>query len=115
MSHAIARFTPAGRLLIAESVRGGMPQAHVAGRMGMSRTTVAKWWRRWPPDGEAGLADRSSRPRRSPRRADHAVEDRVCRLRRQKRWGPEGIAARTGVPAPTVHRILVRDGLNRLS
>jgi len=39
----------------------------------------------------------------------------VCRLRRQKRWGPARIAARTGVPASTVHRILVRNGLNRLS
>jgi len=59
--------------------------------------------------------DRSSRPRRCPRRTDAAVEAKVCRLRRQKRWGPSRIAARVGVPASTVHRILVRHGLNRLS
>ena len=30
MSHANARFTPAGRLLIVERIEAGMPQAHVA-------------------------------------------------------------------------------------
>ncbi|MCQ3811787.1 MAG: IS481 family transposase [Acidimicrobiia bacterium] len=115
MSHANARFTPMGRLLIVQRVEAGMAQAHVAAQMGLSRATVAKWWRRWVEHGEAGLVDRSSRPHRSPRRTDAAVEAKVCRLRRQKRWGPARIAARLGVPASTVHRILVRNGLNRLS
>ena len=114
MSHANARFTPMGRLLIVQRVEAGMPQAHVAAQMGLSRATVAKWWRRWVEHGEAGLVDRSSRPHRSPRRTDAAVEAKVCRLRRQKRWGPARIAARLGVPASTVHRVLVRHGLNRL-
>ena len=39
----------------------------------------------------------------------------MCRLRRQKRWGPARIGARLGVPSSTVHKILVRNGLNRLS
>ena len=30
MSHANARFTPAGRLLIVQRIEAGMPQAHVA-------------------------------------------------------------------------------------
>ena len=115
MSHANARFTPAGRLLVVQRIEAGMPQAHVAAQMGLSRATVAKWWKRWVEEGEAGLRDRSSRPHRSPRRTDPAVEARVCRMRRQKRWGPARIAARVGVPASTVHRILVRNGLNRLS
>jgi hypothetical protein len=68
MSHANARFTPAGRLLIVQRVEGGMPQDHVAGQMGLSLATVAKWWHRWVEHGEAGLVDRSSRPHRSPRR-----------------------------------------------
>ncbi|MCY3863177.1 MAG: helix-turn-helix domain-containing protein [bacterium] len=68
MSHANARFTPTGRLLIVQRVEAGMPQAHVAAQMGLSRATVAKWWHRWQAEGEAGLVDRSSRPRRSPRR-----------------------------------------------
>ncbi|WP_419846908.1 IS481 family transposase [Candidatus Poriferisocius sp.] len=115
MSHANAPFTPAGRLLMVQRIEGGMPQAHVVAQMGLSRSTVAKWWSRWVAHGEAGLKDRSSRPRRSPRRTCAAVEERVCRLRRQKRWGPARIGARLGVPASTVHKILVRNGLNRLS
>ena len=92
-----------------------MPQAHVAAQMGLSRATVAKWWNRWQADGHAGLVDRSSRPHRSPRRTGAEVEARVCRLRRSARLGPARLAARTGVPASTVHKILVRHGLNRLS
>ena len=51
MSHANARFTPAGRLLIVERIEAGMPQAHVARQMGLSRGTVAKWWHRWLAEG----------------------------------------------------------------
>ncbi len=115
MSHANARLTPLGRLLVVQRIQGGMPQAHVAAQMGLSRSTVAKWWHRFQAHGEAGLVDRSSRPHRSPRRTDSKTEERVCRLRRASRLGPARIAARLGVPASTVHRILVRNGLNRLS
>ena len=115
MSHANARLTPMGRLLIIQRIQGGMPQAHVAAQMSLSRATVAKWWKRWQADGEPGLVDRSSRPHRSPRRTEAAVEAKVCRLRRTKRLGPARIGARLGVPASTVHRVLVRNGLNRLS
>ena len=92
-----------------------MPRAHVASQMGPSRGTVAKWWHRYRAEGEPGLADRSSRPHRSPRRTDPKVEERVCRLRRSTRRGPVYLAARTGVPQATVWRILKRNGLSRLS
>lgn len=115
MSHANARLTPAGRLLVVQRIQGGMPQAHVAAQMGLSRSTVAKWWHRWQAHGEAGLVDRSSRTHRSPRRTSAAVEDRVCRLRCQERWGPARFVARVGVLASTVHRVPVRCGLNRWS
>ena len=88
MSHANARFTPAGRPLIIQRIEAGMPQAHVARQMGLSRGTVAKWWRRWCAEGEAGLVDRSSRPRNSPRRTPARVEERICRLRRSTRRRP---------------------------
>ena len=87
MSHRNARLTLAGRKMMIERIAAGTPQAHVAAQMGLSRATVAKWWRRWLAEGDAGLVDRSSRPRRSPTRTRKAVEDRVCRLRRSKRWG----------------------------
>ncbi len=115
MSHANAKFTPAGRLLMVRRVEAGMPQAHVAAQMGVSRGTVAKWWRRYVVEGEAGLVDRSSRPHRSPRRTPERLEERICRLRASTRRGPVYLSARTGVPASTVWRILKRNNLNRLS
>lgn len=115
MSHANARLTPTGRLLLVQRVAGGTPQAEVARQMRMSRGTVAKWWNRWCEHGEAGLVDRSARPHRSPRRTDAKIEERICRLRRSTRRGPVCLGARTGVPPATVWRILQRNGPNRLA
>ncbi len=115
MSHRNARLTPAGRRILVERVAAGTPQAHVAAQMGLSRATVSKWWRRWCAEGDAGLWDRSSRPHRSPRRTPRRVEERVCRLRRSKRWGPVMISLHTGVPSSTVWKILARHGVNRLT
>ena len=54
MSHANARFTPAGRLLMVQRIEAGTPQAHVARQMGLSRGTVAKWWHSLAPASVAG-------------------------------------------------------------
>ena len=98
-----------------QRIEAGMPQAHVARQMGLSRCTVAKRYRRWCEEGEAGLVDRSSRPYRSPRRTAARLDQRICRLRRTTRRGPVHLSARTGVPASTIWRILQHNGLNRLS
>ena len=108
------RLTPAGRLLLVRRVAAGEPQVEATCQMRLSRATVAKWWSRWVEHGDAGLADRSSRPNRSPRRTDAATEERICRLRRSTKRGPAYLSARTGVPASTVWRVLRRHGLNRL-
>ncbi len=63
----------------------------------------------------AGLADRPSRPHASPRRTSAEVEAAVAELRREAKLGPARIAARLGVPASTVHRVLTRLGLHRLA
>ena len=68
---------------------------------------------RWPSGGSAGWP--RAAPVRSPRRTDAALEARVCGLRRRTRLGPARLAARTGVPASTVWKILARNGLMRLS
>ena len=85
MSHFNAPLTSVGRLVLVQRIQGGMPQAHVAKQMGVSRATVAKWWHRFCEHGKAGLVDRLSKPHRSPRRISAAVEVRVCGLRCQKR------------------------------
>ncbi|MFF0783642.1 IS481 family transposase [Streptomyces sp. NPDC003720] len=115
MSHRNARLTVHGRRLLVERVRSGRPVAHVAAEMGISRATAHKWIRRWRTEGEAGLADRSSRPRTTPHRTAATVEARVCRLRQTRKLGPARIGPALGLPASTVHRILVRHALNRLA
>ncbi|WP_317442372.1 IS481 family transposase [Streptomyces collinus] len=115
MSHRNARLTIHGRLLLVERVRSGRPVAHVAAEMGISRATAHKWLSRWRAEGEAGLHDRSSRPHRTPHRTAAAVEDRICRLRQDRKLGPARIGPILGLPASTVHRVLTRHGLNRLA
>ncbi|MER5981484.1 IS481 family transposase, partial [Streptomyces sp. NPDC001857] len=115
MSHRNARLTVHGRRLLVERVRCGRPVAHVAAEMGISRATAHKWIRRWRSEGEAGLADRSSRPRTTPHRTAATVEARVCHLRQARKLGPARLGPMLGLPASTVHRILVRHGLNRLA
>ena len=59
--------------------------------------------------GSAGLNDRSSRPRHSPRRTPQAVVDRVVALRRQ-RWTRHRIAQAVTVSPATLSRLLRRAG-----
>ncbi|WP_326684946.1 IS481 family transposase [Streptomyces microflavus] len=115
MSHRNARLTVHGRRILVDRVLGGRPVAHVAAEMGISRPTAHKWIRRWRAEGDTGLADRSSRPHRTPHRTPRAVEARVCDLRRTRKLGPARIGPVLGLPASTVHRILTRHSLNRLS
>ncbi|KOG11134.1 MULTISPECIES: IS481 family transposase [Streptomyces] len=115
MSHRNARLTVFGRRLLVERVRSGRPVAHVAAEMGISRATAHKWVRRWRTEGDAGLHDRSSRPRTTPHRTSPALEAHVCDLRRSRKLGPARIAPILDLPTSTVHRILARHGLGRLA
>src|SRR6266550_3870019 len=108
-------MTPRGRMIMIDRIAGGRPIAHVAAEMGVARKTADKWWRRWLAEGEAGLEDRSSRPHRCPRQTSAARERRIVRLRRARKLGPARIASIVGMPASTVHRVLRRQGLNRLA
>jgi transposase InsO family protein len=113
--HANARLTPLGRLTLCLRVEQGRPIAHVAPEMGISRATGYKWWRRFRDEGLEGLVDRSSRPMRCPHRTSAALEAQIVELRRELKLGPARIGSRLGVPPSTVHRVLVRLGLNRLA
>ena len=112
--HRNARLTPAGRLLLCQRIDAGWPVAHAAAAMGISRDRAYVWWRRYQEEGVFGLEDRSSRPRRCPTRTRPGVERRIITLRQNRGLGPARIAGIVGRPASTVHRVLVRHGLNRL-
>ncbi|MFM9780356.1 IS481 family transposase [Streptomyces scabiei] len=118
--HPNAPLTPEGRRRLCERVDAGRPIAHVAAEAGISRRCLAKWYARWCAHGESGLLGHSSRPSTSPARTAEDVADLVEALRRQTKHGPARLAADlkrlhgiTVAPA-TVHRVLVRRGLNRL-
>ncbi|MCO7218381.1 IS481 family transposase [Klenkia sp. PcliD-1-E] len=115
MSHANARTTPLGRLLIVERAAAGWPLAHIAAAMGISRKCVRTWVARFQSEGVAGLVDRSSRPHVSPTRTSAEAVADVVAARRRLRCGPDGIASATGVPARTVSRVLAREGMPRLA
>lgn len=109
MSHANARLTEYGRRLLVERVIGqGRPVAHVAAELGISRQCAHRWVARYRAEGLAGLADRSSRPRRCPRRTPAQVERAVLAARAEHRRGQDWIGAVLGVPARTVGAILRR-------
>jgi transposase InsO family protein len=91
----------------------GWPISEVAARFQVSWPTVKRWVDRYAA-GEPML-DRSSRPRHQPLRTPAPVVRRVLELRWRKRLGPLQLAARTGVAASTVHKILARNRLNRLT
>lgn len=120
MPHANAPLTPEGRRRLCERVESGRPIAHVAAEAAISRRCLAKWYGRWLESGDAGLLDRTSRPDSSPNMTPRPVAAYIERLRCEHKWGPARIAAAVtefGCPISpaTVHRVLVRDGLNRLS
>ena len=110
-----ARLTEYGRWLLVHRVeREGWTVAATAEAVGVSRETVYRWLRRWAAEREKGLADRSSRPQRSPRRLPARAEAKICRLRQERKLGPHRLAALTGHPRSTCDAVLRRRGLARL-
>lgn len=115
VSHRNARLTFEGRRTLVDRVLGeGRPVAHVAKEMGVSRQCGHRWINRFKTEGEAGLHDRSSRPRLSPTRTSAEVEAAVLDARTEHRRGQDWLGPELGVAARTVSRILRRHGVPRL-
>lgn len=114
--HRNAPLSETGRLRLARCVVDDRwPLRRAAERFQVAPTTARRWAARYRQHGVAGMADRSSRPRSCPRRLPRRVERRILGLRVRERIGPARIAARLGLPASTVHRVLVRYRAPRLA
>ncbi len=61
------------------------------------------------------MDDRSSRPRHQPNKTPQPLVRKIVHLRWKQRLGPVQIGDQLGMPASTVHAVLVRCRLNRLS
>jgi transposase-like protein len=110
--HANAALSRRQRERLVALVFAGATISAAALVVGCSRQTASKWVGR-ARRGE-GLDDRSSRPRRSPRRTPPAVEQAVLRARAELRLGPHPLGWALGLAASTVHAILRRNGCSRL-
>ena len=112
--HQNARLTPLGREhMVRAIVEGGQTPQAAARAAGVCPRTARKWVDRFRTEGLAGLADRSSRPRRLRQPTSPAVVDQVIALRRRRFLG-QHIAKTAAVSPATVSRILERAGLSRL-
>src|SRR5436190_10828160 len=111
--HKNARLTPAGRALLARRVSQGWTAKAAAEAAGVSVRTARKWIGRHRRGGERRHHDRSSAPRRCPRRTPERQVQQIERLRRQRMTGP-AIAAALGMARSTVGAVLRRLGLGKL-
>jgi transposase InsO family protein len=96
-------------------VEDGWPPSAAAKMFMVSVPTARKWAARLRAEGVAGMQDRSSRPRSCPHRTPRPVVRQIVALRWRHRLGPVQIGGRLGLPPSTVHAVLVRCQLNRLS
>src|SRR3954452_14378372 len=116
MPHRNAPLTETGRLRLARCVvEDGWPLRRAAERFQVSPTTAKRWADRYRSLGESGMADRSSRPHHSPRRTPTRTERRIIKVRILRRWGPARIAYLLKLNPATVHRVLTRYRLARLT
>jgi transposase InsO family protein len=112
--HKNARLTYARRVEIGRRAsRAGACLSALAREFGVSRPTIYKWRRRYREAARV-MADRSSRPHRSPTQLRRVARRQVERRRRQ-RWSSCRIANDLRLPIATVVRAVRRLGLARLA
>ncbi len=112
--HKHARLTPRGRALLVQRIEQGLRVEDAAQAAGVSVRTAYKWLRRFREEGEAGLQDRSSRPRFCPHATSDALLDRLVEQRRARKTYRQ-IADDLGMAVSTVARRLRKLGLHRLA
>jgi transposase InsO family protein len=113
--HANARTCPnSRRLLIKRIVDGRWSVTAAAEAAGVSERTAYRWLARWRSDGDAGLFDRSSAPKRIPHKTPADRVRAIERLRRLRMTAAE-IAEVLAMALSTVSAVLRRIGLGKRS
>lgn len=114
MHHGSAVLTVHGRRTICQRVlQEGWSVTAAASAAGVSRQTASKWVTRFRDQGDAGLANRSTRPHRSPARLATRHVARIVRARLRLRWGPHRLSWSLRYPRSTIYAVLARLGLSR--
>jgi transposase InsO family protein len=113
--HANARTCPKSRrLLVDRVIERGWSVTEAAMAAGVSDRTVYRWLRRFRQQGEAGLEDRSSAPKRIPRKTAAERVEAIEALRRLRMTAAE-ISELLSMPLSTVSAWLNRIGLGKRS
>jgi transposase InsO family protein len=113
--HANAPLGPKGRATMVRRVlEEGVALTEAAEAAGVSARTAGKWVRRYRAEGEMGLFDRSSAPKRVHNATPAGRVEAIAALRRVRLTGPE-IAEIMGMAVSTVSAVLKRIGLGKLS
>jgi transposase InsO family protein len=112
--HANARLSLIGRRLLVDRVEGeGWTVQAAAESAGISERTACKWLARWRAEGERGLLDRSSAPKRVANKSESSLVEAICALRKLRFSGPQ-IAQLLDRPLSTVSAVLKREGMGKL-
>jgi len=113
--HANASTCPKSRRLIVDRVVvHGWSVTEAAMAAGVSDRTAYRWLRRFREQGEAGLADRSSAPKRIPHKSASERVEAIAALRRLRMTAAE-ISELLSIPLSTVSAWLRRIGLGKRS
>jgi transposase InsO family protein len=113
--HARAPLSPIGRQRVVDRVVvEGWSVTAAAAAAAVSERSVYRWLARYRADGPLGLADRSSAPRRVPRRTPAERVALIEQLRRSRMTAAE-IAEALAMPLSTVSAVLRRIGLGKRS
>jgi len=113
--HARAKLTPFARAEMVEDIRTQrLTLREAAASRSVSEKTARKWYNRaLESDDPSALENRSSRPRRQPRRIRPQLEKLILDLRRLRKTYSE-IRMVVQVSMATISKVLKRNGLNRL-
>lgn len=104
---------------VVAATAGVQPFSSLCSEFGISRPTGYLWLHRYQVSGLSGIAERSRKPRSSPRRTNAKLEQHVIQVRlRYPDWGARKlrvVLSREGIELPrnTIHRILLRHELVR--
>lgn len=112
--HCNARLSTFSRELLVKRYLEGGKVTGIARQLGVSRKCCYRWIRRYQDEGKAGLLDRKSGPKASPKKTPLRQEIKVLKMRKKYKEGPDRLAIRLNMPRSTVYQVLKRNGKNHL-
>ena len=117
--HANHKLGLPQRLALCLAMDAGMSQKAAAAAFCVAPATAHRWWHRWRDAGAQAraslgcLVDRSSRPKRSPRRLGAEVEQRILAARQQTGLGPGRLQGLLRIARSTIWKVLHRHDVSR--